>query len=917
MSTTVSTTTVGHACGKPHSPRVFSAAGRLWAIYFDSDKYRYRSSADSGASWSAATDIADGSVGYALAANFDGTYIHIVHGINSDLTYLRGTPASNGVITFTSAATLGLSGAWIDSLAFDADGKVVISYTSGSHVYVGKNNNTNGTWSNASGYPKQISSATASDHFSQVVTFGSGWYCGFGAGGTKLRGRYWNGTALAAAEDISSQNLVYGLRFTLTALGSVLEAVWNTDNAGVRSRRNGGSSWGTELTVASTVNVVAVPLAVATSTKTFCFYIHSGALYYRTSTAGGAWSAATSLSADNFPAPDLLASSNGAAGGKVHLLTARGTSAYSVAYDAVSADVAPDAVFTAVPTSGYAPLTVQFTDASTGAPTGRDWNFGDGSAHSSASNPVHAYAAVGTYSAVLWVSNSVGSDSATRSITATAPPAPAASFSFAPLSGSTPLLVAFTDLTTNNPVSWSWAFGDGGSSTTRNPQYTFNSPGTFSVVLSASNLAGFSKYTASIPVTRGSAPTGYMYAYPTAGYAPMSVWFYAFGSGGQSWSWNFGDGTSASGIEAIHTYASGGVYTATLQAMNVNGTLSGTQTISVSSEPDPMAPKPVTSASATIGPRTAYAARCLFTDTFRRPVGNPDPRNLLWSGSTEAYWSCSDVLYKKGTLSDAFLATPTLGTYDRTTKVWIRHDAATSLGKYASVCFRYKDPNNWATVNWWGQYGTMQIETRQGGTNSSMASKNISTIPSLSAWNHLSIEDYGGLVKFYLNDQYLFTQDVGRFASQSTAVALRANHCHAQFRDFHVYDTGSQGDGWQPFALDSVQPSINIRKSLVPVPTAARPVLQTGVGYDRQVTIEGTLFADQRPDLPLNSIDTASAETFFQEAMVNMRPLYIHTPVYTATCRVVGCRPIARRTARSLPRFSLDLSESVYFDWEA
>jgi PKD repeat protein len=74
---------------------------------------------------------------------------------------------------------------------------------------------------------------------------------------------------------------------------------------------------------------------------------------------------------------------------------------------------APTASFTAAPTSGTAPLAVQFSDTSSGGPTSWAWDFGDG-ATSSAQNPNHTYAAAGTYTVALTASNSAGSDTATR-----------------------------------------------------------------------------------------------------------------------------------------------------------------------------------------------------------------------------------------------------------------------------------------------------------------------------------------------------------------------------------------------------------------------------------------------------------------------------------------------------------------------
>ncbi|MCW2576975.1 MAG: hypothetical protein JWR28_1124 [Modestobacter sp.] len=79
---------------------------------------------------------------------------------------------------------------------------------------------------------------------------------------------------------------------------------------------------------------------------------------------------------------------------------------------------APTAAFTASPTSGTAPLAVQFTDTSTGSPTSWSWAFGDG-ATATTQNPAHTYTAAGSYVATLTATNAGGSNSTTRTITVT------------------------------------------------------------------------------------------------------------------------------------------------------------------------------------------------------------------------------------------------------------------------------------------------------------------------------------------------------------------------------------------------------------------------------------------------------------------------------------------------------------------
>jgi len=89
---------------------------------------------------------------------------------------------------------------------------------------------------------------------------------------------------------------------------------------------------------------------------------------------------------------------------------------------------APVAAFTADVTSGTAPLTVQFTDASTGTPTSWAWDFtNDGTVDSIAPSPSHIYDTAGTYTVNLTVSNAGGSDSEVKTdyiVVSEVPPLP-------------------------------------------------------------------------------------------------------------------------------------------------------------------------------------------------------------------------------------------------------------------------------------------------------------------------------------------------------------------------------------------------------------------------------------------------------------------------------------------------------------
>jgi PKD repeat protein len=158
----------------------------------------------------------------------------------------------------------------------------------------------------------------------------------------------------------------------------------------------------------------------------------------------------------------------------------------------VSAPVSPPvAGFVADRTNGTAPLTVQFTDQSTGAASWL-WNFGDG-ATSTDPNPMHIYGSGGSFTVTLTVSNSAGPNSKTRVgyINVAAPPlAPGADFTANTVAGVAPLNVQFSDQSTGSPNAWAWIFGDGGTSSQRNPSHTYTTAGSFTVSLTVSNSSG-------------------------------------------------------------------------------------------------------------------------------------------------------------------------------------------------------------------------------------------------------------------------------------------------------------------------------------------------------------------------------------------------------------------------------------------
>jgi len=182
----------------------------------------------------------------------------------------------------------------------------------------------------------------------------------------------------------------------------------------------------------------------------------------------------------------------------------------------------PDAEFTANRTAGDSPLTVSFTDLSTGAPTNWSWKFGD-SGSSTEQNPVYVFSSPGTYGVQLTASNAAGTSTETKNGYIVVGQTIKADFNLTPSnSGNTsPLSVAFSDLSSGNILKWNWNFGDAHISTERNPIHTYPSPGTYTITLSVLGLTGSDSVTKTITVV---APLiADFIAEPTTGSAPLTI----------------------------------------------------------------------------------------------------------------------------------------------------------------------------------------------------------------------------------------------------------------------------------------------------------------------------------------------------------------------------------------------------------
>lgn len=160
----------------------------------------------------------------------------------------------------------------------------------------------------------------------------------------------------------------------------------------------------------------------------------------------------------------------------------------------------------------------------------------------------------------------------------------------------------YCDDTDGTVVAWSWDFGDGATSTVRNPTHPYASGGTYTVRLEARDDRGATG-SVSHPVT----VTSGLNEPPTAAFtARCSVLTCEFADQSSdrdgtvdAWSWNFGDTHTSTARNPTHVYASGGTYSVRLDARDNRGA-TGSVSHPVTVEPTPVARVLITPATASL-----------------------------------------------------------------------------------------------------------------------------------------------------------------------------------------------------------------------------------------------------------------------------------------------------------------------------
>ena len=214
--------------------------------------------------------------------------------------------------------------------------------------------------------------------------------------------------------------------------------------------------------------------------------------------------------------------------------------------------------------------------------------------------------------------------------------------------------VNFTDLSSNNPDAWDWTFAGGtpGTSTVKNPTVTYNTAGTYTVTLTATNSAGSDTETKVDYITvqpPGQPPTA-DFTYTTNG---LTVTFTDISTDPDGtivgWDWDFGDGNTSTEQNPTHTYAADGTYTVTLTVTDNDSLTDSTgKPVTVSGPVVEIYVYDITQTPTITGRNYKSNAVVTIWDTNNNPVANATV-SINWSGVVSG--SASGVTGANGTVT--------------------------------------------------------------------------------------------------------------------------------------------------------------------------------------------------------------------------------------------------------------------------
>jgi PKD repeat protein len=306
---------------------------------------------------------------------------------------------------------------------------------------------------------------------------------------------------------------------------------------------------------------------------------------------------------------------------------------------------------------------------------------------------------------------------------------PSANFEWAPES---PLVwdpIQFTIISRpNNPNYFYWDFGDGTNSSIEQPKWSYNWPGTYTVMLTAGNCAGSTVTSKNITITPVSGYFSFS-GTPKSGNAPLTVKFSSsVYPTPEKYNWSFGDGYTSTEENPQHIYNESGSYTVYLSVIqnNVTNTTIRPNYIDVSPQP----PHADFTATPTNRPNGAPLT-VRFTDTSTN-----DPDEWSWNfgdgnGTNATKKDPVHTYRSNGTYTVSLTATNEESGSNTTTKtnyITVGLIYATTNGAYTVLKF-----NSTGSTKWTPPHGVTAVDylVVGGGGEDGNSNNNRTTMPAV------------------------------------------------------------------------------------------------------------------------------------------------------------------------------------------
>lgn len=232
--------------------------------------------------------------------------------------------------------------------------------------------------------------------------------------------------------------------------------------------------------------------------------------------------------------------------------------------------------FTASPTTGCAPLLVNFTNTTTPVSgTTYSWNFGV-SGTSVLTNPSTSFTTPGTHVVTLTATN--GSSVGTYTLAITVYPPPTVNFvaDDTAVCPCTPITFSNTSVAgVPGGMTCSWNWGDGSGTTVGSPAtHSYCTPGYYTVTLFVTNAQGCQASLTKTAYIHVYNPPVALFSSPGGCNPPVTVPFTFTGSGTPplSHTWSWGDSSpDGTGSSPSHNYTATGTYPVRLITVDANG----------------------------------------------------------------------------------------------------------------------------------------------------------------------------------------------------------------------------------------------------------------------------------------------------------------------------------------------------------